>query len=88
MTHEELHGPGCGVGIQVVYYGQPGWLSGLALPSAQGVILETQNQVPHWASCMEAAFPSACVSASLSVSLMNKYIKSLEINKDLFGAAE
>ena len=23
--------------------GQPGWLSGLALPSAQGLILETQN---------------------------------------------
>ena len=39
------------------------------LPSAQGVILETQDQVPHQAPCMEPASPSACVSASLSVSL-------------------
>ena len=27
--------------------GQPGWLSGLQPPSAQGVILETRDQVPH-----------------------------------------
>ena len=56
------------------YYGQPGWLSGLVQPSAQGLILETQDQVPHRAPCMEPASPSACVSAplSLSVSLMNK----------------
>ena len=47
--------------------GQPGWLSGLAPPSAQGLILETQDRVPHWAPCMEPASPSACVSASLSV---------------------
>ena len=40
------------------------------LPSAQGVILESRNGVPHWASCMELAFLSAYVSAS--VSLMNK----------------
>ena len=33
---------------------------------AQGVIPECQHQVPHWAS------PSAYVSASLPVSLMNK----------------
>ena len=43
--------------------------------SAQGVILESQDRVPHQAPCMK---PSACVSASLSlslslsVSLMNK----------------
>ena len=51
--------------------GQPGWLSGLALPSAQGVILETQDQVPRRAPapCMEPASPSACVSASLPLSL-------------------
>ena len=51
-----------------------GGLSGLAPPSAQGVILETWNGVPCWAPCMEPASPSACVSASLSlcVSLMNK----------------
>ena len=48
--------------------GQPGWLSGLAPPLAQGVILETQDGVPRWAPCMEPASPSACVSASLSVS--------------------
>ena len=47
--------------------GQPGWLSGLVLPSAQGVILETRDRVPHRAPCMEPASPSACVSASLSL---------------------
>ena len=54
--------------------GQPGWLSGLAPPPAQGVILETLDRVPHGAPCMEPASPSACVSASfsLTVSLMNK----------------
>ena len=54
------------------FFGQPGWLSGLALPSAQGLILETRDRVPRWVPCMEPASPSACVSASLSVSLMNK----------------
>ena len=39
------------------------------LPSAQGVILESQNQVPHQAPYMEPVSPSACVSASLSVCL-------------------
>ena len=38
--------------------GKPGWLSGLAPPSAQGVILETQDRV-HRAPCMEPASPSA-----------------------------
>ena len=52
--------------------GQPGWLSSLVPPSAQGAILETKDQVPCRAPCMEPASPSACVSASLSVSLMNK----------------
>ena len=43
-------------------------------PSAQGVILESLDQVPHWPPCMEPASPTACVSASLCVcvSLMNK----------------
>ena len=40
-------------------------------PAAQGVILETRDRVPRQAPCMEPASPSACVSASLSVS-MNK----------------
>ena len=46
--------------------GQPWWLSGLVLPSAQGVILEARDRVPRQAPCMEPASPSACVSASLS----------------------
>ena len=45
--------------------GQPWWRSGLAPPAAWGVILETRDRVPHLASCMEPASPSACVSASL-----------------------
>ena len=40
------------------------------LPSAQGMILESWDQVLHQAPCMELVSPSACVSASLS--LMNK----------------
>ena len=53
-------------------YGQPGWLSRLSLPSAQGLILETWNLVPRQAPSMEPASPSAYVSASLSLSLMNQ----------------
>ena len=52
------------------------WLVGLLgasaiepLPSAQVVIPQSRNRVPHWAPCMEPATPSACVSASVS---MNK----------------
>ena len=52
--------------------GQPRWRSGLAPPAAWGVILEIQDRVPHRAPCMEPASPSACVSASLSLSCMNK----------------
>ena len=51
--------------------GQPGWLSGLAPPSAQGLILETQDQVPCQAPCMEPVSPSACVATSLSPSLVS-----------------
>ena len=50
--------------------GQPRWLSCLAPPPVQGVILETRDQVSHRAPCMEPAPPSTCVSASLS--LINK----------------
>ena len=60
-------------------YGQPQWLSGLALPSVQGVILETRDQVPHRAPCMEPVSASVSVSVSvslsLSVSLMNKFMR-------------
>ena len=52
--------------------GQPWWLSGLALPSAQGMILETQDQVSCQAPHMEPASPSACVSASLCLSRINE----------------
>ena len=44
------------------------WLSGLAPPLAQALILETWDRVPSWAPCMEPASPSACVSDPLSVS--------------------
>ena len=55
--------------LESSFLGQPGWPSDLALPSAQGVILETQDRVPCWAPCRELVSPSACVSASLSLSL-------------------
>ena len=53
--------------------GQPGWFSGLAPPSAQGMIPDSRVRGPHQAPCMEPppASPPACVSASC-VSLMNK----------------
>ena len=58
---------------------QPGWLSSLAPPSAQGMILETWDRVPHQAPYMKPAPPSACFSASLSlcvcVSKINKILK-------------
>ena len=52
--------------------GTPEWLSAKHLPLAQGMILQSWDLVPHWAPCMEPASPSAYVSASLFVSLMNK----------------
>ena len=55
--------------LKMVLQGQPGWLSGLVPPSAQGVILETRNRVPHRAPCTEPASPSAYVPASLSLSV-------------------
>ena len=42
--------------------GQPKWLSSLALPAAQGVILETPGSSPTSGSLHGACF---CVSASL-----------------------
>ena len=50
--------------LKKVRDGQPGWLSGLASPSTQGLNLETRDRVPHPAPCMEPASPSACVSAT------------------------
>ena len=40
---------------------------------AQGMILEYWDRVPHQAPCMESASPSTCVSASLSLSLINLF---------------
>ena len=66
----------------IVYWGRHlrkhairGSLGGSAiesLPSAHGVILESRNRVPHWAPRTELSSPSAYVSVSLCVSLMNK----------------
>ena len=58
--------------LKYPFLGQLWWLSGLVPPSAQGVILETQDRVPHQAPYMGPASPSACVSPSVCVSLMNK----------------
>ena len=57
------------------FKGTPGWLSGGHLPSAQGVILGSWDQVPHQAPHREPASPSACVSASLCVS--HEYINKI-----------
>ena len=51
--------------IKKMCIGQPGWLSGLAPPSTQGI-----PGIPCRALWVEPASPSACVSASLS--LINK----------------
>ena len=48
------------------------------LPLAQGVTLGSWDRVLHRAPCLEPASPSACVSASLCVSLMNKINKSFK----------
>ena len=55
-------------GLKEGQWGHPGWLRGLASPSAQGLILESRDRVPRRAPCMEPASPSACVSVSLCVS--------------------
>ena len=59
--------------ISHVKFGQPGWLSGLVLPSAQGLILQTRDRVPCQAPCVEPAFPLlVSLPLSLSLCLMNK----------------
>ena len=55
-----------GRSTQYLHAGTPGCLSGL--PSAQGLMPGSGDQVPHQALCKEPASPSAYVS----VSLMNK----------------
>ena len=56
------------VSVKTQTVGQPGWLSGLVLLSAQGLVLETRDRVPHGAPCMEPASPSACVFAGPLIS--------------------
>ena len=64
LLKNKIYGGGGGehLGGSVVYH----------LPLAQGMILRSWDQVPHWAPCRELASPFAYVSASLSVSLKNK----------------
>ena len=50
------------------------------LPSAQGMILGSWDRVLHWVPQREPASPSA----SLCVSLTNKYVRSLKKNKNAF----
>ena len=71
----------CGLNIHAFKSSLSGHLGGSVvehLPSAQGIILETQDRVPRWAPWMEPASPSACASASFCVSLMNKEFKSFK----------
>ena len=61
--------------LSIIKTWDPGVLSGSVvehLPLAQVVILGSWDRVPHLAPYREPASPSACVSANLSVSLMNK----------------
>ena len=53
--------------LKLKWLGQPLWLSGLAPPSARGVILGIQDQVPGQAPCMEPASPSASVCVCMCV---------------------
>ena len=59
-------------GPREIEVGMPGGSAVEHLPLAQGVIPESQDGVSHWALCMEPASPFSYVSASLSLSLMNK----------------
>ena len=56
----------------MVKVGQSGGLSGLAPPSAQDVILESQDRVPRRVPCMGPASPSACVSLPLSLCISHE----------------
>ena len=46
--------------------GQPQRFSGLVLPPAQGMILESRDRVPHRAPCMEPASPSTSLPLCVS----------------------
>ena len=53
------------------------------LPSAQGVILGSWDPVLHGTPCREPASSSVCVSASLCVPLMNKFLKKLILKEKI-----
>ena len=60
-------------GLKTAEKGQPGWLSGLVPPSAQGVILENPRSSPMWGSLHGACFSVClCLCLSLYVRLINK----------------
>ena len=61
--------------------GQPGWLSGLVPPSAQGLILGTRDGVPLRIPCMEPASPSVSLPLSLSLSLFSLSLSLSIMNK-------
>ena len=52
----------------VLVLGRLGGSVGGRLPSAQGMILGSRDQVLHEAPCMEPAYPFAYVSASMCLS--------------------
>ena len=75
LSEKNSIGPGIwvlGSNKKTTFWGISGGSAVWHLPLTQGMILESQDQVPHRAPCMEPASPSPCVSASLSMSLMNK----------------
>ena len=67
QSHEFEPHVGCRDYLRIKKKGHLGGSVVERLPLAQGVILETQDQVLHRAPCMESASLSACVSASLSL---------------------
>ena len=67
--------PGLIIQAKIAHGGQPGWLSGLVLLLARGVILGTRDQVPHQAPAWSLLLPlpvSLPLSLSLLLSLRNK----------------
>ena len=57
----------------IIILGTPEWLSSRASSFISGCDLRSCDPVPYWAPSMEHTSPSACISASLCVSLMDDY---------------
>ena len=62
----------CTSGLRMDFMGHLGGSVVEHLPLAQGLILESWDRVPHRVRLKESASPSAYVSVSLCVSLVNK----------------